>query len=70
MWEGVSVQSTQEAARSLVALSPRLGQFIVVMEVALGGPIRFEQTTRTVTHYTLWGLPATMLAAVRSVVAV
>jgi hypothetical protein len=70
MWEGVSVQSTQESARSLTALSPRLGQFIAVMDVAPGGPIRFEQTTRVVTHYTLWGTPAAMLATVRSVVAV
>jgi hypothetical protein len=67
-WEGVSVTSTLDAARGLAATFPRLGTFIAVLDLQEGGPVLFEQTLGSPTHYDLWGEPRAMLAAVVAVV--
>ena len=67
-WEGVSVTSTLEAAQNLAARFPRLGQFIAILELSEGGPVRFEQTLESPTHYDLWGEAGKILMAVVAVV--
>ena len=69
-WEGVSVTSTIEAARTLAARFPELGSFIAVLEIEEGDPVQFEQTLAAPTHYDLWGAPHDMLAAVVAVMPV
>ena len=69
LWKGVSVQDSEDGARSLARRYPRTGQFIARVEIAEGGPVTYEKT-RGHGHFTLWGDPAAMLACAVSVVAV
>ncbi|MGH2585087.1 MAG: hypothetical protein ACRDJE_09240 [Dehalococcoidia bacterium] len=66
---GVSVSDTEQAARDLIAQWPQLGQLIAVLDVPEDGAIRYEQTTTTPSHYTLWGTPQELLATVAAIVA-
>ncbi len=69
-WEGVSATTTLEAAHSLAALFPRMGSFVAVLEIDPDGPVRFERTLASPTHYDIWGEPRNLLAAVVEVVPV
>jgi hypothetical protein len=69
LWEGVSVQDSEEGARAMATRYPRTGQFIAQMEISGGGSVSYEKT-RGRGHFTLWGDPAVMIECVVSVVAV
>ena len=70
LWDGLSVFETEAQARQQARAFPRLGRYIAALEILMGGPIRFERTTRTEGHYTLWGEAGEILEWVRSVVPV
>lgn len=67
LWAGVSVYDSEAKARERAAEVRGMGHFIATLVIADGGPIRWERTTRTAHHYTIWGEPDDMLAAVTSV---
>jgi hypothetical protein len=46
----------------------RIGRFVAVLNVQAGSSIRFERTTSSVGHFTLWGAPEDLLAGVQSVI--
>jgi hypothetical protein len=54
---GISVYATENQARRKALDYPRLGEHIAVLDVPNLGPLRFERTTRSRGHYTLWGDP-------------
>ena len=65
---GISVQATEAQARRRHRQLPHLGSAIAILEVPVGGPIRYERTTRTPGHHTLWGPPAILLRCVVTIV--
>jgi hypothetical protein len=65
-WRGVSHHETRELAEFAGGESPWLGAFIATVVIASDAPIEYEQTYRP-GHWTLWGDPADLLAAVVSV---
>jgi hypothetical protein len=67
LWEGVSVSATEDQARLQARMTPWIGRYIAVLQIPEGGSIRWERTTRTRGHHTLWGEPADLLACVVSV---
>jgi len=68
LWSGISAYETMEQARAKAERSPWLGAHIAELRVPADGPIRYERTTRSAGHYTLWGEPGDLLACVVSVV--
>lgn len=70
-WRGISVWESEELARAqardLARRGRRLGEFIA--EIVVDNSFRYEQTFGP-GHYTLWGLPAALLARVVRVVRV
>lgn len=67
LWDGLSVFDTEQRSRSKAQAFPALGGWIAELELPEGGPIRFERTTRSRGHYTVWG---SARAVCRSVVRV
>lgn len=61
IFDGLSVSSTIRGARYTMERYPRSGMFIAVLDVPDDGRFRIEQTTLTVTHYTIWGSAAALL---------
>jgi len=70
LWSGVSAYATEARARRQSSAYPFLGSNIARLDIGESGPIRFERTTRSRGHYTLWGEPATLLASVVAVIRV
>ena len=70
LWQGVSVYATEAQAQRKGRTSPVLGRFVAEIELPADSPIRWERTTTSSGHHTLWGDPATLLACVTRVVAV
>jgi hypothetical protein len=69
LFAGVSVYNSLEAATRTANEYPKIGRFVAVLAIPEEGEIHWEQTTAEPSHYTLWGDPASLLAAVISVVA-
>lgn len=67
LWEGISVSATTEQARLQARTTPWIGRYIAMLDIPEDGSIRWERTTRTRGHHTLWGQPADLLACVVSV---
>jgi hypothetical protein len=67
LWTGVSVYNTEQQARKKAVRLPFLGSFIAELRIPDDGSVRFERTTGSTGHYTLWGDPAHMLLCVASV---
>ncbi len=68
--QGISVNATEAQARRRARGMPRLGRYIAELTIPADSPIRFERTTKSAGHYTLWGDPATLMGCVRRVVPV
>jgi len=65
-WSGVSLYASAEKARSMAQRYPKLGSFIVPLQVRRGQAIHVEQTgDDDPEHYDLWGTPATLLATAK-----
>ena len=64
LWSGIAVYATEAQARRQAFAYPFLGHYLARLEIPDAGPIRFERTTRSRGHYTLWGEPAAVLACV------
>jgi hypothetical protein len=64
LWDGISVYDSRAQARRRARKAPFLGGFIAELRVPEETSIRYERTTRSRGHYTLWGDPATLLACV------
>lgn len=64
LWSGISVYATEAQARRQALAYPFLGPYLARLEIPDTGPIRFERTTRSRGHYTLWGEPGALLACV------
>src|SRR6266508_1092843 len=45
----------------------RISRYIATIQVPLDGRFRFERTTRTEGHYTLWGSPTELISCVLSI---
>jgi len=69
LWSGLSAFSTLAQARRKSRISPVLGAFVARLVLPDVGQVRYERTRGT-GHYTLWGEPSVLLAAVVSVVRV
>lgn len=61
---GLSVSDDAARLRSKAAVFPELGDFIAILRVDDGGPVRWEKTTKRPDHYTLWGTSADIRACV------
>ena len=69
IWDGISVWETIDQARETAAGSRyRLGSYVAVLDVPETGPVRWQRTTKSEGHYTLWGQPADLLALVQKTV--
>jgi hypothetical protein len=68
-WHGFSVMDSEAGARQLVSEYPRIGSYIATITVEEGSGIRIERTHNREGHYTMWGIPETVLAHVQSVIA-
>jgi hypothetical protein len=66
--QGISVYATAAQAHRKARASPVLGRYVAVLEIPENGPIRWERTTASQGHHTLWGDPATLLRCVVAVV--
>ena len=66
-WSGVSVYTSERAAREIAARLPRLGAFIAELEVVEDGPVTYEQNGADLEHYDLYGSAEDMLRLVRRV---
>ena len=63
LWEGISVQATEQQARKRARL-PGFGRYIAGLVVREGGSISWRRTGRQPGHHTLWGDPEELLACV------
>ncbi len=66
LWEGVSVQATEQQARKRARL-PGFGRFIAEIAVPDGGAIVWRRTGRQPGHHTLWANPDELLTRVTRV---
>lgn len=69
LWHGVSLQDSEEGARSLARRYPRMGAFIARLEIPDDGPVVVE-ATRGRGHFTLWASPEGLTGCVVAVVPV
>jgi hypothetical protein len=67
---GLSVEHSEAGAREQALRLPRLGQFIAKLDLPVGGPVTWDQTTKRPGHHTLWGEPAVIARYVVAVVPV
>jgi hypothetical protein len=70
LWDGLSAFQTEAQARQKGRELPRLGRFIVRLELPDSTAIRAERTLDGEGHYTLWGEPSDFLRCVVSTVLV
>ncbi len=63
LYRGLSLYATEVQAGETARRFPALGNFIAAVAIPVNGPFRVEQTLRP-GHYTLWGEPEDLLAAV------
>ena len=57
LWDGISVYETEDHARRTAARFPRIGNYMARLHVQSMRGIRWERTTDSPGHYTLWGDP-------------
>ena len=55
---------TMEAASSLLGRSPRLGAYLVELEIPDDAPARIEQSGRNTQHVTVWAAPEFLMQQV------
>ena len=67
---GISTYATEAQARRKARALRFLGNHIAALRIEDDAPIRYERTTRSGGHHTLWGEPTDLLARVVSVVRV
>jgi hypothetical protein len=67
LWNGISVYRTEAQARRKARALPILGTFIAAVYLAEGVAVRYERTTKSDGHYTLWGDAHVLLAGVVNV---
>ena len=71
LMDGLSVFDSEDRARGKAVRYPSLGSFIAALDIPAGDDrFRFERTTTSRGHYTLWGDPATLQRLVTLVVPV
>ncbi len=70
LWSGISVYATEAQARRKGRASPVLGQFIARIELPDDPPIKFERTTASSGHRTLWGEASVILQCITHIVTV
>jgi hypothetical protein len=70
LWEGLSVYRTLAQSRRKARGVPFLGQHVAILDVPDDGPIRYERTTRSSGHFTLWGDAEAIAACIVAVVPV
>lgn len=70
LWDGISAFDTEARARRMALRYPQQGGFVAELRISASGAIRFERSTATRGHYTLWGEPADLLASVVAIVPV
>jgi hypothetical protein len=70
LWDGISVFATEAQARRRARSAPWLGSPIAELVIIEALPIRFDRTTRSAGHFTVWGEPDDLLQCVRRVVPV
>ena len=58
---------SMEAALSLLGRSPRLGAYLVELEIPDDAPARIEQSGRNTQHMTVWAAPEYLMEQVVSV---
>ena len=63
IYDGVSVQETEESARRL-ALGRTSSWFIAVLAIPDDGAVVYRRTTADPNHFTLWATPDLLLACV------
>lgn len=68
IYDGLSVSSTIAGARYTTKRYPRTGAFIAVLDVPDDGRFVVGQTTPTLTHYTIWGDAAAVMACMTTIV--
>ena len=64
LWDGISVFATRAQAARVARRFPLLGAFIARLSIDDQSGIRFERTTATPGHYTLWGNAQQLVACV------
>src|SRR5262249_20241144 len=69
LWDGVSFYATEAQARRNARRYRSHGNFIAVVQIEEGSPIRIERTLGP-GHFTVWGDPAEILARVIAVIPV
>jgi hypothetical protein len=69
LWSGISCYATEAQARRNARRFRSHGDYIAVIRIEEGAPIRVEKTLGP-GHYTLWGLPPEFLARIIAVVPV
>jgi hypothetical protein len=58
---------SMEAATSLLSRSPRLGAYVVEIEIADNSPARIEQSGRNAQHMTVWAAPEYLMEQIVSI---
>lgn len=70
LWDGISMYDSEGRARRKARDFPWLGSYIAAVDVPETGELRYERTTSSRGHYTLWGDPSTLRAMIAAVVPV
>ncbi len=65
--DGFSTSATEAQARSRARAIPELGTWIAELDIPEGSKIRFERTTKSRGHHTVWGRPSDIAACVVAV---
>ena len=68
IYDGLSVSSNIASAGYTAKRYPRTGAFIAILDVPDDGRFVIEQTTPTLTHYTIWGDAAAVMACMTTIV--
>jgi hypothetical protein len=68
LWTGLSAFDTESRARRMGRRYPWLGSYIAELLIPADAGIRWERTTATRGHFTIWGSAADVLACVVRVV--
>ena len=67
LWEGISVYATLAQARRNCRRFPQLGSYIAVIDISSVRGLVYERTTHQPGHFTIWGVPESMLESVVSI---
>jgi hypothetical protein len=70
LWDGISVYQRLAQARRKARGVPGLGRYIAILDIPEGSHIRYERTSRSSGHFTLWGDAEAIAACLVTVVLV